>query len=54
MSFKVYVGNLPFNISDEELRETFAPYGEVEEVTIIKDKFSGQKATKKVEFILER
>ena len=39
---KVYVGNLPFTVDDEKLKEFFAPYGEIEEATIIKDKFSGR------------
>ena len=36
------MGNLPFNIGDEELKKLFATYGEVEEATLIKDKFSGR------------
>ena len=40
MSKKVYVGNLPFNIDDEKLREVFSEFGEVEEATVIKNKFS--------------
>ena len=39
---KVYVGNLPFSVDDEKLKELFASYGETEEVTVIKDKFSGR------------
>ena len=39
---KVYVGNLPFSTTDEQLREMFASFGETSEVTIIKDKFSGR------------
>lgn len=39
---KIYVGNLPFSVDDEKLRELFSPYGEVEEASIIKDKFSGR------------
>ena len=42
MSMKVYVGNLPFSIDDEKLRELFAPFGDIEEVQVIKDKFSGR------------
>ena len=40
MSKKVYVGNLPFSIDDEKLREVFSEFGEVEEATVIKNKFS--------------
>ncbi|MFH1326817.1 MAG: RNA-binding protein [archaeon] len=39
---KIYVGNLPFSIDDDKLKELFASYGEIEEATIIKDKFSGR------------
>lgn len=39
---KVYVGNLPYSVDDAKLSEMFASYGEVEEATIIKDKFSGR------------
>ncbi len=39
---KVYVGNLPFSIDDEGLRKAFEAYGEIEEVSVIKDKFSGR------------
>ena len=41
MGTKVYVGNLPFSVSDEELNKLFEGY-EVEEVSLIKDKFSGR------------
>ena len=39
---KIYVGNLPFNVDDEKLREIFSKFGDVEEAVIIKDKFSGR------------
>jgi len=39
---KVYVGNLPFSVGDEKLKEMFSSYGEIEEVSVIKDKFSGR------------
>jgi len=42
MSTKIYVGNLPYSISEEKLKELFAEYGEVSEVVIIKDKYSGR------------
>lgn len=38
----IYVGNLPFTITEEELQSAFAEFGEVSSVSIIKDKFSGQ------------
>lgn len=39
---KIYVGNLSFKIEEAGLKELFAPYGDVEEAVIIKDKFSGR------------
>jgi len=42
VSTKVYVGNLPFSASDDTLKELFAPYGEITEATVIKDKYSGR------------
>ena len=38
----IYVGNLPYSISDDDLRETFARFGEVSQVHLISDKFSGE------------
>lgn len=38
----IYVGNLPYNSTDEELRQTFAPYGEVTSASVIADKFTGR------------
>ncbi|MBC8493077.1 MAG: RNA-binding protein [Chloroflexi bacterium] len=38
----IYVGNLAREVTEEELREEFAAFGEVESAAIIKDKYSGQ------------
>ena len=38
----IYVGNLPGEISEEDLREAFEAFGKVASVTIIKDKSSGE------------
>jgi RNA recognition motif-containing protein len=38
---KIYVGNLPSEVTEQELREEFAAFGEVASVNIIKDKYSG-------------
>lgn len=37
-SVSVFVGNLSFKASSEELRELFAPYGDVRSVRIMKDR----------------
>ena len=38
----IYVGNLPREATEDELREVFAAYGQVASATILKDKFSGE------------
>ena len=39
---KIYVGNLSYEVTEEELRLAFEPFGQVESATILKDKYSGQ------------
>ncbi len=39
---KLYVGNLPFSTTEDDLRQMFVAFGEVATVTIINDKFSGR------------
>ena len=39
---KIYVGNLSYEVSEEDLQEAFEAFGQVESVRIIKDKYSGQ------------
>jgi RNA recognition motif-containing protein len=38
----IYVGNLSYNVSEENLRQAFEPFGQVSSATIVKDKYSGQ------------
>ena len=38
----IYVGNLPYAITEDDLNDAFSEFGEVASVSIIKDKFSGQ------------
>lgn len=38
----IYVGNLDFKITEDELREAFGAYGKVDNVTILKDRDTGQ------------
>jgi RNA recognition motif-containing protein len=38
----IYVSNLSFNVQDEDLREFFAPFGEVTSAKIINDRTTGQ------------
>ena len=38
----IYVGNLPYSTTDDDLREAFGAFGEVTSVNVISDKFTGQ------------
>ena len=38
----IYVGNLDFKVTEDELRQAFAAYGQVDNVTILKDRDTGQ------------
>jgi RNA recognition motif-containing protein len=39
---KIYVGNLSYSVTEEDLRQAFEGFGQVESATIIKDQSSGQ------------
>jgi len=39
---KLYVGNLNFDASEDQVRELFGTYGTVEDVKIVMDRFSGR------------
>jgi len=38
---KLYVGNIPYNATEEDLRELFSECGEIESLKIMKDQFTG-------------
>ena len=42
MNKNLYVGNLSYKISDDDLKSNFSEAGEVVSASIIKDKFTGQ------------
>lgn len=42
VKMNIYVGNLPYSASEDELRSAFGAHGEVTSVNIISDKYSGQ------------
>ena len=42
MSKKIYVGNLPFSTTDEELEELFSAHGAVESAKVITDRETGR------------
>ncbi len=38
----IYIGNLSFDTTEEQLRQAFEGFGEVSSVNIIKDKYTGE------------
>lgn len=38
----IYVGNLAYEVTDEDLQQAFAAYGQVTSAKVITDKFSGK------------
>ena len=42
MRTNLFVGNLSFNVTKDQLQDMFAPHGAVTEVDVIMDKFSGR------------
>ena len=42
MAQRIYVGNLPFSAREEEVRNLFAPYGEVVTVVLPTDRETGR------------
>ena len=39
---KIYAGNLSYQVPEDDLRQAFESFGQVESAAIIKDKYSGQ------------
>jgi RNA recognition motif-containing protein len=42
MSTELYVGNLAYEVTDDELRELFGEVGEVKSAKVVQDRFSGR------------
>jgi cold-inducible RNA-binding protein len=42
MSTKLYVGNLPFDITEEDLRNMLSAHGPVNEIAVVMDKITGR------------
>lgn len=38
----IYVGNLSHSVTEDDLRQAFEAFGQVESANVIKDKFSGE------------
>ena len=39
---RIYVGNISREVTDDDLREAFAAFGQVESAMVLKDKFTGE------------
>jgi len=39
---KIYVGNMSYEVQEDDLRQAFSEFGQVDSVTIIIDKYSGR------------
>jgi len=42
MATRIYVGNLPYSATDQQLAQLFEAYGEVTEARVVTDRNSGQ------------
>jgi RNA recognition motif-containing protein len=42
VSMNIYVGNLSYEVTEDDLKHAFEAFGQVETVKIIKDRWSGQ------------
>ena len=40
---KLYVGNFPYSVDEDQLRDLFSPYGEIEELALIMDRDTGRR-----------
>lgn len=38
----IYVGSLSYDVTEDEIRDVFSPYGEISSISIITDKYSGK------------
>jgi len=42
MSKRLYVGNLPYDTTENDLRDLFAPHGQVHSVSVVEDRDTGR------------
>ena len=38
----IFVGNLPYETSEADVQDAFAPFGQIDEVRLITDRYSGR------------
>ena len=39
---KIYMGNLSYEVTEADIRQAIEPFGKIESIVLIKDKFTGQ------------
>ena len=39
---KLYIGNLPFNVTESELQDLFKEFGEVVDASLVMDRYTGK------------
>ncbi len=42
LTMNIYVGNLAYTVTEDDLRDAFSEFGQVDSASIINDKFSGR------------
>ncbi|HEX8218270.1 MAG TPA: RNA-binding protein [Chloroflexia bacterium] len=42
MAKKLYVGNLPYSVTEDQLREMFSQVGEISDAAVVTDRYTGQ------------
>jgi len=42
MGKRLYVGNVSFDVSDEELEQAFSQYGEISSAKVVRDQYTGR------------
>lgn len=42
MAKKLFIGNLPYSMTDDQLQAIFAPFGDIVSANVVIDKFSGR------------
>ena len=48
----IYVGNLPLDTTEEELRQVFVPFGQVASIYIMNDKYIGSGQTRAYGYVV--
>ena len=42
LTMNIYIGNLAYTVTEDDLRDAFSEFGQVDSASIINDKFSGR------------